>query len=185
MSGQMRVLDPSPFVPVRKAKGMKSVTPFAVNSDMLKSKPSDSPDPNQLELWPMSKVIDTPAPTASKNSSRRVSLPSESEHHPMSEDKTNGQEAPRDGAVKYDAGKAPVFKGAIAYFPSAISGVSSVSAFGASKYAWNGWRGVDDGINRYTDAMVRHLVAESKGEVLDPDFLTLGTSHGMPSREPN
>ncbi len=75
----------------------------------------------------------------------------------------------RPGAVKYDAGKSPVFKGAIAYFPNAIKGVASISSFGATKYAWDGWRHVDDGINRYTDAMVRHLVAEAAGEVLDPE----------------
>lgn len=73
------------------------------------------------------------------------------------------------GAVKYDAGKSPVVKGAIAYFPDAISGVASVSAFGASKYAWQGWRHVSNGIDRYTDAMVRHLIAEGKGEALDPE----------------
>lgn len=85
----------------------------------------------------------------------------------MSEDHV--EEATQPGAVKYDAGKSPIFKGAIAYFPAAISGVAAVSNFGATKYAWQGWRYVDDGINRYTDAMVRHLVAEAKGEVLDPE----------------
>jgi hypothetical protein len=79
------------------------------------------------------------------------------------------KEAAPAGAVKYDTGKSPIFKGAIAYFPTAISGVATVSNFGATKYAWSGWRHVDDGINRYTDAMVRHLVAEASGEVLDPE----------------
>jgi hypothetical protein len=73
------------------------------------------------------------------------------------------------GAVKYDGGKSPIFRGAISYFPKAISGVAAVSHFGATKYAWNGWRGVPDGLNRYTDAMVRHLIAEAAGEVLDPE----------------
>lgn len=79
------------------------------------------------------------------------------------------QDAVARGSVKYDGGKSPIFKGGLGYFPSAISGVATVSAFGASKYAWNGWRGVDDGINRYTDAMVRHLAAEAEGEILDPE----------------
>lgn len=79
------------------------------------------------------------------------------------------QDAVKAGSIKYDAGKVPIFRGAIAYFPDAIKGVASVSAFGASKYAWEGWRGVPDGINRYTDALVRHLLAEAKGEALDPD----------------
>lgn len=81
------------------------------------------------------------------------------------------------GAIKFDGGKSPVFRGAVSYFPRAISAVAGVSAFGASKYAWNGWRGVSDGFNRYSDAMVRHLVYEAEGEVLDPDSGLLHRSH--------
>lgn len=73
------------------------------------------------------------------------------------------------GAVKYDKGKSAIYRGGLAYFPRAIELVSSISVFGATKYAWEGWRYVDDGFNRYSDAMVRHLTAEAKGEVLDPD----------------
>jgi hypothetical protein len=43
------------------------------------------------------------------------------------------------GAVKYDGGKAPIYRGAVSYFPRAIEAVAAVSAFGASKYAWKGW----------------------------------------------
>lgn len=81
------------------------------------------------------------------------------------------------GSIKYDGGKAPVFRGAVAYFPRAISAVAAISAFGASKYAWKGWEGVDDGFNRYSDAMVRHLTYEGKGEVLDPDSGLLHAAH--------
>jgi len=81
------------------------------------------------------------------------------------------------GAIKYDGGKSPIYRGAIAYFPRAISAVAAVSAFGASKYAWQGWRGVDDGYNRYSDAMVRHLGYEAEGEVLDPDSGLLHAAH--------
>lgn len=81
------------------------------------------------------------------------------------------------GAIKYDGGKPPVFRGAIDYFPRAISAVAGISAFGASKYAWKGWEGVDDGYNRYSDAMVRHLIYEGEGEVLDPDSGLLHAAH--------
>lgn len=81
------------------------------------------------------------------------------------------------GAIKYDAGKAPVFRGAISYFPRAIAAVAAVSAFGASKYAWKGWENVADGYNRYSDALVRHLGYEGKGEVLDPDSGLLHAAH--------
>lgn len=73
------------------------------------------------------------------------------------------------GAVKYDGGKSPIFRGCLSYFPRAMEAVAAISQFGASKYAWNGWRGVSDGFNRYSDAMVRHLAKEGKGEVLDPE----------------
>jgi hypothetical protein len=74
-----------------------------------------------------------------------------------------------DGAVKYDTGKPPVARGAVHYFPRAITGVAAVSAFGATKYAWNGWLHVPDGVDRYSDAMVRHMLEEAKGNVLDDD----------------
>lgn len=78
---------------------------------------------------------------------------------------------------KLDSGKAPVFRGAVSYFPRAISLVAEVSAFGASKYAWKGWESVPDGYNRYSDAMVRHLGYEGQGEVLDPDSGLLHAAH--------
>jgi hypothetical protein len=81
------------------------------------------------------------------------------------------------GAIKYDAGKAPVYRGAVSYFPGAISAVAEVSAFGASKYAWKGWESVPDGINRYSDAMVRHVMYEGQGEILDPDSGLLHAAH--------
>lgn len=81
------------------------------------------------------------------------------------------------GATKYDAGKAPVLKGAIAYFPRAIESVATVSGFGATKYAWAGWRHVPNGLDRYSDALVRHLITEAKGEVLDPESGLLHAAH--------
>ncbi len=81
------------------------------------------------------------------------------------------------GAIKYDGGKSPIYRGAIAYFPKAISAVAAVSAFGASKYAWNGWQNVSDGYNRYSDALVRHLGYEAEGEDVDPDSGLLHASH--------
>lgn len=73
------------------------------------------------------------------------------------------------GAVKYDGGKPCSFRGAVEYFPRAITAVAEISTFGASKYAWKGWEKVTDGVARYSDAMVRHLLKEGQGEVLDPD----------------
>lgn len=71
------------------------------------------------------------------------------------------------GARKNDAGKAPIYRGVLSYFPATIRGVALVSQFGATKYAWNGWCHLPDGHNRYSDSLLRHLDAEAEGEVLD------------------
>lgn len=63
--------------------------------------------------------------------------------------------------AKLDAGKAPVLQGFFHYFPRAIKAVAEVSLAGAEKYTWNGWETVPDGINRYGDAMARHIVDEA------------------------
>lgn len=89
----------------------------------------------------------------------------------------DAQEKIGTGAIKYDGGKAPVYRGAVAYFPRAIQAVAAVSLFGAIKYAWKGWEGVDDGYNRYSDAMVRHITDEGKGEILAPDSGLLHAAH--------
>lgn len=81
------------------------------------------------------------------------------------------------GGIKYDGGKAPVYRGAMSYFPRAIAAVSTVSAFGASKYAWKGWEHVDDGFNRYSDAMGRHIIDEGAGEDYAPDSGLLHAAH--------
>lgn len=81
------------------------------------------------------------------------------------------------GAVKYDGGKAPIFRGFLSYFPRAAREVAGVSLFGATKYAWDGWRDVPNGLERYSDALVRHLVAQGEGEVLDPDSGLLHAAH--------
>lgn len=81
------------------------------------------------------------------------------------------------GNIKYDGGKPCVFRGSIDYFPRAIEAVSEVSTFGAQKYAWKGWEGVEDGYARYSDAMARHLISEGKGELVDPDSGLLHAAH--------
>jgi hypothetical protein len=62
--------------------------------------------------------------------------------------------------TKLDVGKDPVYRGLLSYFPRALMAVAGVSAAGAEKYTWNGWESVPDGVNRYSDAMARHIVKE-------------------------
>lgn len=61
---------------------------------------------------------------------------------------------------KDDTGKPPVVKGFMAYFPNALAAVADVSKFGASKYDWGNWRHVDNGVERYTEALGRHLLQD-------------------------
>lgn len=65
--------------------------------------------------------------------------------------------------LKFDTGKAPVMRGVMDYFPNAIKEVAKVSGFGAQKYAWKNWIHVDNGFDRYSDALVRHLLDEADG----------------------
>ncbi len=60
--------------------------------------------------------------------------------------------------IKHDAGKSRpslVIEG----FPRALVAVSEVATFGAGKYSPGGWQHVENGVERYTDAMYRHLLA--------------------------
>lgn len=86
----------------------------------------------------------------------------------VAEGKCNEESPPEQGA-KNDSGKAPIYRGLICYFPRAVEAVSQASAWGAREHSWKGWETLPDGINRLSDALVRHLTKEGKGEVLDSD----------------
>lgn len=76
---------------------------------------------------------------------------------------------PHSPGAKLDAGKTAFVKYVIAYFPRALAAVAEVSAFGHQKYTYNGWSTVPEGVDRYTEAMARHLFAEMLGEEYDKD----------------
>ena len=78
--------------------------------------------------------------------------------------------------AKLDAGKTRlwlVFSG----FANALEEVGKVGTFGAKKYSDYGWRSVPDGAARYSDALLRHLLAEAAGESLDADSGLLHAAH--------
>ena len=51
-------------------------------------------------------------------------------------------------------------------FSRALGEVGNVGTYGAKKYSDNGWLSVERGDERYTDAMLRHLLAENvEGEI--------------------
>lgn len=72
------------------------------------------------------------------------------------------------GGMKFDGGKPKmdlVFDG----LPNALLALGEVLTFGAEKYEAHSWRGVPGGKERYKAALIRHLIAHSKGEKLDPE----------------
>ena len=90
----------------------------------------------------------------------------------MNEVDPNGISQHEPGA-KLDHGKVQmglVFGG----FARSLEEVGKVATYGANKYTPDGWKHVPNPVERYTNAMLRHWVAYSKGEVLDKDT---GLSH--------
>lgn len=68
--------------------------------------------------------------------------------------------APHAPGAKLDAGKNRLGL-VLGGFSRALEQVGRVGTFGAEKYAPHGWVHVDNGFDRYTDAMYRHLMAEA------------------------
>ena len=79
--------------------------------------------------------------------------------------------------TKYDQGKASLMRGLIEYFPRACTEVAKCSDFGASKYSWGNWKNVEGGIDRYGNALMRHIVEEAKGELDDPESGLMHATH--------
>lgn len=53
--------------------------------------------------------------------------------------------------------------------PEFIENVGKVLTFGAEKYEPNNWQKVEDPVNRYYAATLRHLLAWRRGEKIDPE----------------
>lgn len=83
--------------------------------------------------------------------------------------------APNTPGAKLDAGKNRLGLVMLG-FSRALEQVGRVGTFGAAKYTDNGWVHVPNGIDRYTDAMLRHILKESQ-EATDPDSQLLHAAH--------
>lgn len=59
----------------------------------------------------------------------------------------------------------------------ALAAVTEVAEYGAKKYAPDNWLLVPDGLQRYSDALLRHALAALRGEVLDPESGLRHTAH--------
>lgn len=79
-----------------------------------------------------------------------------------------GKKADEAGA-KLDAGKNRMGL-VLGDFAPALEQVCKVGTLGANKYSAHGWITVPNGIERYTDAMLRHYFREAMGEMVDPEL---------------
>lgn len=61
-------------------------------------------------------------------------------------------------------------------FGPAFMEMAKLSTFGAGKYSRGGWKEVPEAEERYTAALVRHLLSESKGEIDDETGLLHATA---------
>jgi hypothetical protein len=81
-----------------------------------------------------------------------------------------------EAGVKYDYGK-PRVDLVLGHFPLALMAVSEVGTFGAAKYTDNGWETVENGLDRYRDASMRHYLMYSAGEEYDEESKLLHAAH--------
>lgn len=82
---------------------------------------------------------------------------------------------PHAPGVKLDKGKNELSL-VILSFARALQVVGEVGTYGARKYSRDGWRHVEDGQYRYTNAMLRHLLQEPQ-ESHDPETGLLHAAH--------
>lgn len=71
--------------------------------------------------------------------------------------------------IKKDDGKPPIFAGCLRLFPRALMEVARLSQKAQQKYpSYDNWQKVENGFERYTEALGRHAVLEGIQEV-DPE----------------
>jgi hypothetical protein len=83
--------------------------------------------------------------------------------------------APSEPGAKLDDGK-PKAAQILRMFSRALWEVARVGTFGAAKYSMGGWQFVEDGINRYADAEMRHWLKRGMGREIDGDSRLLHLS---------
>ena len=70
--------------------------------------------------------------------------------------------------VKFDDNK-PRLDLVLGNFANALWGVGLVGTYGARKYTDNGWQEVNNPIERYSNALLRHYINFRSGEELDAE----------------
>lgn len=62
--------------------------------------------------------------------------------------------------AKHDGDK-PRYLLALESFPRALAAVNAVGEYGVRKYSRGGFLAVENGVERYSEAMVRHVIADA------------------------
>lgn len=91
----------------------------------------------------------------------------------MQEKDPSGKDA-HDPGAKLDADKVRLYQ-LLSQFTLALRAVAEVGEHGAKKYTLGGWQYVEDGYNRYSDALLRHCLSVD-GDV-DSDSGLLHDAH--------
>lgn len=79
---------------------------------------------------------------------------------------------PHQKGVKLDQDK-PRVAHILGQFPRALWEVARVGTYGAMKYTDGGWLSVENGIERYDDAKLRHWLLEKMGKERDEELPVL------------
>lgn len=90
------------------------------------------------------------------------------EYMPIQDIDPTGKSA-QDSGAKLDAGKNRMGL-VLGDFAEALAMVSKIGTVGANKYSDHGWVNVPNGVERYTDAMLRHYFEEASGKMLDSEL---------------
>lgn len=94
---------------------------------------------------------------------------------PTKESDPSGK-SPNTPGAKLDAGKhRPAL--VLGDFARALTEVSKVGTYGATKYTEHGWVDVPNGIARYEEAAMRHWLSEKAGQEFDLDTGLLHAAH--------
>lgn len=99
----------------------------------------------------------------------------QSSNSSTTESDPHGKDA-HDPGAKLDAGK-PRMTLVLGGFGKALRAVAEIGTYGAKKYTDNGWMEVPNGVERYTDALFRHVFDEQNGQELDSDTEMLHAAH--------
>lgn len=110
--------------------------------------------------------VDTPAQTMGLGEFERIPDGSEPKFKIKEADPTGRK--PSDAGAKLDQGKNRMGL-VLGGFSRALEAVSRIGTFGANKYSDNGWMSVPKGVERYSDALLRHMFKHLQGEVVDKD----------------